>query len=461
MAQAPHAPLEFTAGPLVGTETQVAMVTGAGAARLSEAALSRVLMAYIGAGLLFMLVPGTFLGVWNLLQVSARESVSLVSPAWLQAHGHAQVFGWIGTFILGIGFYSIPKLKAGSRPALAAAWICWVLWVTGVAMRWTVNVYGVQWRALLPVSGLLEFFAFLIFFRQVSRHRPTEEQTAREERVRERRSLQPWIRVVMSASIGLALTLFVNLAACVYLAWRGESPALPHGLDQRFLVLVAWGFLAPFVWGFSLKWLPVFLGLRPSYTTPVAAAVAANVTGVLLALAGWGSVAAGLFVIASAAIVIALRIFERPIRAAKTRGVHRSFPVFVRIAYAWLIVASLLGAAAARWDVSGGIWGASRHAFTVGFISVMVFSIGQRVLPQFANLRPLWSPGVMLTGLLLLTVGCLLRVSSEVLAYQHYAQWAWSVLPISALIEMAAVTCFALNMTVTFALEPSLEAVRR
>ena len=91
----------------------------------------------------------------------------------------------------------------------------------------------------------------------------------------------------------------------------------------------------------------------------------------------------------------------------------------------------------------------------------MVFSIGQRVLPQFASLRPLWSPGVMLTSLLLLTVGCLLRVSSEVLAYQHYAQWAWSVLPISALIEMAAVTCFALNMAVTLALEPSLEAVGR
>jgi hypothetical protein len=52
-------------------------------------------------------VPGTFLGVWNLLQVSSRESVGLVSPAWLQAHGHAQIFGWIGTFILGIGFYCI------------------------------------------------------------------------------------------------------------------------------------------------------------------------------------------------------------------------------------------------------------------------------------------------------------------------------------------------------------------
>jgi hypothetical protein len=426
-------------------------------------------MAYIGAGLLFMLVPGTFLGVWNLLQVSSRESVGLVSPAWLQAHGHAQIFGWIGTFILGIGFYSLPKLRTGSRPALAAAWTCWMMWIAGVALRWTVNVYGVQWRLLLPASGILELLAFLLFFHQVSRHRPTVALIAEAGQPVEGRGatgietqkFPAWVRVVMSGTIGFALTLLINAGACVYLAWRGESPALPHGFDQRFLVLVAWGFLAPFVWGFSLKWLPVFLGLRPNRSRPVAVAIAANVTGVVMALAGWVAPATGLFVIASAAIVVALRIFERPIQAAKTRGVHPSFPVFVRIAYVWLLVASFLGVAAARWDVSGGIWGASRHAFTVGFISVMVFSIGQRVLPQFANLRPLWSPRLMWVGLLLLTSGCLLRVSSEVLAYQHYARWAWSVLPVSATIEMAAVTCFALNMTVTFALDPSPDATSR
>ncbi|MFY9751363.1 MAG: hypothetical protein WAJ92_01885, partial [Candidatus Acidiferrales bacterium] len=61
--------------------------------RAREAALARLLMAYISSGLVFMLLPGTFLGVWNLLQISGRESVASVSPAWLQAHGHAQVFG--------------------------------------------------------------------------------------------------------------------------------------------------------------------------------------------------------------------------------------------------------------------------------------------------------------------------------------------------------------------------------
>jgi hypothetical protein len=411
--------------------------------RTREVARSRVLAAYIGAGLLFMLVPGTFLGVLNLLQVSARESVSLVSAGWLQAHGHAQVFGWVGTFILGIGFYSIPKLQAGHRSTTALAWICWGLWTTGVAMRWTATVYDWHWRTLLPASAAFELIAFSLFLRSVSRHRPSEGG-------RQRARLEPWVKVVMSASLGFALTLVANLAAATYVAWRGESPALPHAINQRYLTLMAWGFLAPFVWGFSSKWLPVLLGLRPTRMARIGAGLGVNGAGVIATLAGLGSFATPLFAIGAALVASGLRIFEPAAHAPKTRGVHPSFPVFVRLAYVWLVVAAVLGVAAAIWDVSGGIWGASRHAFTVGFVSAMVFSIGQRVLPAFVGARLLWSPRLMFGGLILLTAGCTLRVTGEILAYQNYAAWAWSVLPVSAVIELAAVTLFALNMTATF-----------
>ena len=61
----------------------------------------------------------------------------------------------------------------------------------------------------------------------------------------------------------------------------------------------------------------------------------------------------------------------------------------------------------------------------------------------------------MFAGLALLTIGCTLRVSSEVLAYQGYANWAWSVLPVSALLELAGISAFAMNIFGTFILEPS------
>lgn len=416
------------------------------AARQRETALSRLLIAYVSSGLVFMLLPGTFLGVWNLLQMSGRESVASVSPAWVQAHGHAQVFGWIGTFILGIGFFSIPKLRGTAKAASAAAWICWAMWTFGIALRWSANVYGWHWRVLMPASSVLQLAAFAIFFRAVSKHRPDGTGSAR---------LDPWIWVVIAGSVGLLLTLVANAAAAFYLAWRGTGPALDHVLDQRYLTLLAWGFLVPFVWGFSAKWLAVFLGLKPVRNGLLLIAVALNFVAITVVFAGYLSTATPLFVVSSIIAAVALRIFEPASQPAKARGVHASFPAWVRAAYLWMLIAASLGVAAEVWDTSGGIWGASRHALTVGFVAVMVLAIGQRILPAFAGMRLLWSTRLMFASLVLLMTGCALRVSCEVLAYQNYASWAWSVLPASALLELGGITAFAMNIFGTFILEPS------
>lgn len=61
----------------------------------------------------------------------------------------------------------------------------------------------------------------------------------------------------------------------------------------------------------------------------------------------------------------------------------------------------------------------------------------------------------MFLGLALVTLGCTLRVSCEIIAYQGYGAWAWHVLPISALCELAGLTIYAINILGTFVLEPS------
>ena len=139
-----------------------------------KTALSRIVILFISSGLAFMLLPGTFLGVWNLLSISNKHAADSISAAWIQAHGHAQVFGWIGTFILGIGFYSIPRVRNAQPFALWEAWSCWLLWTVGVTARWAAGVYQWHWRAILPISASLELLAFLIFFRAVSTHKACE-----------------------------------------------------------------------------------------------------------------------------------------------------------------------------------------------------------------------------------------------------------------------------------------------
>ena len=422
------------------TPSEVFAITAA-----RETSLSRLLTVYITTGLIFMLLPGTFLGVWNLLAISSHHAANSVSAAWVQAHGHAQIFGWIGSFILGIGFYSIPKLRRMGPLALSAGWITWALWTSGVSVRWLASVDEWHWRAALPISATLELAAFLIFFRSVAGHRPQDSGKNR---------LEEWVIVVIAGTVGLLVTLVVNLASAVSLALYGKSPELPHSFDQRFLVLQTWGFLVPFVWGFSARWLPVFLGLRPTRGRAFLGSVALNSVGTLAALQGWIASAVFLLLAGIVLAVYALRLFEPVERPAKTRGVHASFPAFIRLAYAWGIVSALLAIWAAWSGNPPGIWGASRHALTVGFLAMMVFAVGQRVLPAFSGMHLLFSTKLMLAALLLLAIGCVLRVASEILAYQGVVQSAWQWLPVSAVTEMTAVTVFAVNLWVTFARRP-------
>jgi hypothetical protein len=412
-----------------------------------EKSLSRLLVLYIVTGLGFMLLPGTFLGVWNLLAISSHRTANSVSAGWVQAHGHAQIFGWIGTFILGIGFYSIPKLRRMDPFGLWTACACWGLWTVGVGLRWTTGVYQWHWRVWLPLSAAFELAAFLIFLYSVSGHRSQGPPSERWE---------AWVLVVISASVGLLATLLVNFETTLLLAIRGASPDLPHAFDQRFLVLETWGFLVPFVWGFSARWLPVFLGLQLLRGRVLLVALALNSAGVIAAMGDWTRIAVILLATGIVVAILSIRLFEPTKQPAKVKGVHSSFPIFVRMAYVWALIAATLATWAAFGAGSYGIWGASRHALTVGFLSTMVFCVGQRVLPAFSGMRLLLSTKLMFVSLLLLNIGCTLRVTSEILAYQGLADWAWSWLSVSAITEMIAVMLFAINLSLTFVRRPTL-----
>ena len=269
--------------------------------RNRESAMSRLLMAFISTGVIFMLFPGTLLGVWNLLQISGKEHGGAISASWVQAHGHAQVFGWIGSFLLGIGFYSIPKLRDSATRAIRAAWVCWVLWTSGVFLRWASTIYLYEWRLMIPLGGALELAASLIFFSVVSGHRAKGNPKS---------GIEPWVWVVMSATIGFLAVLVFNLVESIRVARLSDDPAFPHNFDQRYLALLGWGFLVPFVWGFSAKWMRVFLGLKPLRPEYLMAAVAVNLLGVGFAFAGWFPLAAAFLLVAACVSAIAFRIFE-------------------------------------------------------------------------------------------------------------------------------------------------------
>jgi len=419
----------------------------------TEIALQKLVAAYVVTGLLFLLLPGTFLGVWNLVAISAQHTSGTLSPAWLQAHGQAQIFGWVGTFIIGIGYYSLSKMGGLMPFGVSRGWISWVLWASGAALRWVAGVTGFRWRLLLPVSAALELIAFAIFFATVSRHKPASGTAVRKP-------IDAWMKLVIASTVLFLLVLVVNQVEAIVLAISAALPEIPHWLDQRFLFLAGWGFPVLAIWGFNAKWLPVFLGLPQPSRRKLTGAMWVLLAALAAAAAGEFRIATVLLLFACIGAASGLHVFQRPVRPPKTIGVSASFPLFIRISYAWLLAAAVLGIFAAAGDHHGGIWGASRHALTVGYIATMIFGIGQRVLPAFCGMRILYSKTLMGISLAVLNAGCLLRVASEVPAYEANLRAAWTVLPISAIAELTAVTVFALNMAITLVLPPPVPARR-
>jgi hypothetical protein len=188
----------------------------------------------------------------------------------LQAHGH-----WVGSFIIGIGFYSLTKVQSTLNFPVRSGWSAWTFWILGISLRWYAGVALWHWRLLPPMSAALELVAFGVFVRSVRRHQPKRPDSPPET----------WMRIVMAATISFLIALIANLVTTVYVAIYADTPALPPVLDQPLVLLFVWGILVPTIWGFNARWLPIFAGLqRPDGRALIVAYVfsVAGIAGIFL-----------------------------------------------------------------------------------------------------------------------------------------------------------------------------------
>jgi uncharacterized protein involved in response to NO len=225
---------------------------------------------------------------------------------------------------------------------------------------------------------------------------------------------------------------------------------MPPSLDRSFVLIAVWGFVVPMAWGYSARFVTIFLGLEPPDRDRAKWLLWGVALLVLLALVRVFVVVDLLALILTVAAIQALRIFRPGKRPPKLLGAYRHYPHFVRLAFVWLGVGAMLGLLADLVPSVTGLGGASRHAVTVGFIATLVFAIGQRILPSFLNGRELYSRSLMGASLWVLNLGCLLRVSAESIAYSA-GGLAWRLLPCSAFIELTAVLLFVTNLGLTLA----------
>lgn len=65
---------------------------------------------FFTAGIVLVLTAGATWGAWLLWQIGIRGSFTSISIFHVNAHGHAQIFGWVGLFIMGFAYQAFPRM---------------------------------------------------------------------------------------------------------------------------------------------------------------------------------------------------------------------------------------------------------------------------------------------------------------------------------------------------------------
>jgi hypothetical protein len=399
---------------------------------LPERRLTRLLAAFVASGLFFMVLPGVVLAVGNLIGVSALQGTESIPAAWIQANGHARLFGWVGSFLIGICLYAVPKCLGGLPGSRRVGWTMWALWSGAVLGHWAVGMRPWHWKAVLVASSLVELLVAILLVWQI----------CGPGRVRFRKQL--WSRLVLTGLTGFVAVLAVQLA----MAWHlRDAPVFPPAQDRLLLWLTLWSFAFPAAWGFSARYLPSFLGSEPPEEEAAYAALAILGIANIAAVAELNRVAVAMILIVVLLGCWSLRIFHTANGRPELAGAKPSYAWLVRVAFLWLVESALLPIL----GDSAGWLGASRHAFAVGFLGTLIFAMGPIVLPSYLSRRELWSERLALAAPAMLNAGCILRVISEPVAYGKTFPLAWHLLPVAAALEVAGVLAFAYNIGRTLA----------
>jgi hypothetical protein len=150
-----------------------------------------------------------------------------------------------------------------------------------------------------------------------------------------------------------------------------------------------------------------------------------------------------LMVVWAALLVRQLGVFSTPARS------DRSWK-FIRAAYTWLLFSMAMMPLFMVYGVlthqvfSHAYWGAHRHAFTVGFVSLMIVGVASRVVPILAGVETssvssLWGPFVLLNA------GCAARVLFQILT-DFVPDVAYPLIGASGFVEFAALAWWGIGL---------------
>jgi NnrS protein len=399
---------------------------------------------FFKAGIAVVLSVGALWGAVNLLQIALKQDfLQLHLVPAVHAHAHAMIFGWCGLFVMGFAYQSFPRFKHSTLAWPQLANLTLYLMLGGIAARVAAELLQPQVAGLVlgAVASVAEITAIALFIAIILK-------TAR-------RSLEPHNPYEKFIFAALAWFFIQAIFSAVFFFAKATATS-QNELIRRIALLDGplrdvqlLGFVAMIIVGVSQRFIPVVYQLkRPkrdrqslifwlmngSLIMDVASYVLILTTGnVLFAL---GLEASFVLMLVWAVLVVRqIGIFSKPAER------DRSWK-FVRASYVWLLVAMAMLPFFPVYGIlthqyfAHSFMGAYRHAFTVGFITLMIMGIAARVVPILAGLdshqlSSLWGPFILLNA------GNIGRVTLQILT-DFIPRVAYPLVGFTGFLEFAA-----------------------
>jgi len=380
---------------------------------------------FVGTALTVALAGGFSLGTLLALARTGTWGLEGRWPAIAQAHGHAQLAGWAGLFIMGMAYRLVPRFASTPAVPLVPALASLVATAGGLAVRVVGQPLATAdaGRAVLATAAALELagavtFASLLLPRLWAP-------------LRQGRSYAPhlatmvlWLLVVRSLGMSWALGSAANGVAL-----------LPFDRQQALHNLEMWGFVLAAVAGVSLRSVIIFFGREapgPRATWGMWSLLNAGLCLYVLA-AAWQTYAPGeglvraealgyvLVGLGLAAPAIAIGPWRPP---SRLRPTSRGAGVLVQMGMLWLLAGGLLLAVLGTIALAEGTpvayarLDAARHVLGVGTVTTMIMGMAYLVMPAFALARQEGEPyrWAVRLALLLLPMATVMRAAGGWLA---------------------------------------------
>lgn len=377
---------------------------------------------FFKAGIAIVLTVGALWGAVNLAQIAIGKSfLQLHLVQSIHAHAHAMIFGWVGLFVMGFAYQSFPRFKNTTlwHPALAN--LSFYLMLTGIVARMSAEllIQTIPGLWLGIISSIVELTAIGLFLTVLYK---TAKQSLTPPNPYEKFLAASFLWFFVQAI--LSDVFFFAKATAVGQQQLIRRIALIDGPLRDIQLL---GFTALIIAGVSQRFVPLVYGLkRPqkdrqslifalmniALIVNIVSYVAVLTTGNLAWAIGL-ELAYLMMPVWAVLLAVQLGVFSRPSQPDRTFK-------FIRAAYIWLIIANAmmpffpLYGILTRQGFAHAYMGAHRHAFTVGFISMMIMGVAARVVPILAGvdsrkLSNLWGPFLLIivgnSGRVLLQIG--------------------------------------------------------